>query len=119
MYAFGIILYELISRKEPYSEINQRFDDILPLVANPGLGNQVVRPEIPPECPKELSDMMQECWSHTPAERPTFERLAQRARVLDLTTIGMGRDAVQELFDDMYPKHVSCIHACMHIHTHA
>jgi hypothetical protein len=113
VYAFGITLYELISRNEPYSSHEgQNFDDILPLVANPGPDSSLVRPEIPPSCPEELRKIIKECWAHHAQDRPTFDDLALRARALDLTAVGIGPGSVQEILYDMFPKHVS-MHGCV------
>jgi len=110
VYAFGITLYELIARKEPYGSYEcEHFDDILPLVANPGPDSSLVRPEIPASCPEELCKIIKECWAHHAHERPTFDQLAVRARALDLTAVGIGNGTapVQEILYDMFPKHVS------------
>jgi hypothetical protein len=36
------------------------------------------RPTIPPEIPKGIADLMQECWDHAPQNRPTFEQITAR-----------------------------------------
>ncbi len=112
MYAFGITIYELISRKEPYSD-TEYFDDILPLVANPGPDSSLVRPELPDSCPEELRKIIKECWAHYPDNRPTFEELGTRARCIDLSVFGMGTGTVQDILLDMYPPHVSSVWKCV------
>ena len=68
IWSFGIVLYEIITYgRTPY----------------PGLAcNQLIKVaqgeycmDCPANCPKELHDIMLECWSHEPAKRPTFKSL--------------------------------------------
>ena len=33
---------------------------------------------IPAECPRELVELMKNCWSHEPNERPTFNQIIDR-----------------------------------------
>ena len=68
VWSFGILLYEIITYgRFPY----------------PGMTNAEVLEKIqtgyrmacPPNCPKNLHDMMLECWRDDPSSRPTFETL--------------------------------------------
>ncbi len=46
------------------------------------------RPPIPEGMPRGLKDMMQACWSHNPAERPSFRFIT---RTLQKLIIEVGR----------------------------
>ena len=68
VWSFGIVLYEIITYgRVPY----------------PGMTNAEVLEEIqtgyrmgcPPNCPKQLHDIMLDCWREEPANRLTFETL--------------------------------------------
>jgi tRNA A-37 threonylcarbamoyl transferase component Bud32 len=63
VYSFGIMLWVLYTRKEPYADI-PRVWDIPPHVMAGG------RPAIPSRCPGALGELMDKCWTHVPSERP-------------------------------------------------
>lgn len=63
VYAFGIVLWELATRLEVYSNLSAA--QIISRVANEGL-----RPPVPPECP--WRDVMAACWAEDPLDRPSF-----------------------------------------------
>lgn len=63
VYAFGIILWEVITRQEVHPRLSA--PQIIALVANEGL-----RPNIPYKCPWE--SLMKRCWNQDPRERPQF-----------------------------------------------
>jgi len=68
VYSFGIVLWELFSRKEPYSELSA--SQIILQVVNKGY-----RPEIPANCPPEWKKLIQSCWHQNPDNRPTMEEV--------------------------------------------
>lgn len=71
VYSFGIILWELITRQEPYG--GQKGVQIAYAAAEQGL-----RPKIPAYCPPEYAELMQECWAGRPDDRPSFEEILRR-----------------------------------------
>ena len=76
VYAYGITLWEIVTRKQPYADIDV-FD--IPERVSDGL-----RPEPVPAHP--LYGMMQNCWQEKPNKRPTF------VSILDsLETIAMNQ----------------------------
>ena len=68
VYSFGIILWELATRKEVYEGLEST--QIIAMVANDRL-----RPDIPAGCPWNY--VMIKCWRETPSERPTFEEIVK------------------------------------------
>lgn len=67
-YAFGVIMWELIARKHPYSEYRWMWE----------LENAVIqgkRPLIPSDCPDSWRKLMEACWAPDPAIRPPFARI--------------------------------------------
>lgn len=66
VYAFGIVLWEIITRQEPYPEV-QSFDELVELVV---VRNE--RPRFPPDTPQSLVDLAGQCWHTSRSQRPTF-----------------------------------------------
>lgn len=71
VYSMGIVLWELITRQEPYG--GQKGVQIAYAAAEQGL-----RPKIPNYCPPDYAQLMQECWAANPEERPAFEEILKR-----------------------------------------
>ena len=68
VYGFGIVLWELATRREVYEGLEST--QIIAMVANDHL-----RPEIPPGCP--WNELMVKCWNEVPNERPQFEEIVK------------------------------------------
>lgn len=68
VYGFGIVLWELATRREVYEDLEST--QIIAMVANDHL-----RPEVPTGCP--WNDVMVKCWRETPSERPPFEEIVK------------------------------------------
>jgi hypothetical protein len=66
VYSFGIVLWEIMTRKEVYPGLSA--EQIIAKVANSNL-----RPALPPNLP--LSDIMGMCWKQNSEERPTFHQI--------------------------------------------
>ncbi|XP_050417165.1 uncharacterized protein LOC126830804 [Patella vulgata] len=64
VYSFGIILWEMLTRKHPY-EACSMFQILERVRLNK-------RPEIPDFCPNELKELMEKCWHQKPSQRPIF-----------------------------------------------
>jgi len=72
VYSFGLILWFLVTTKEPYEE----FDD-LETFARAVCINRV-RPAIPPTTDPGLRDLIQRCWAPNPADRPAFSEIVHK-----------------------------------------
>jgi len=79
VYSYGVIMWELLTREIPWSEITEtqyiRFYSALSTALE---NNQ--RPQIPPEMVEshpEFVTLMQECWSTDPTARPKFDRVVK------------------------------------------
>eukprot|EP00804_Cyclotella_cryptica_P006618 CCRYP_008583-RC/>CCRYP_008583-RC protein AED:0.21 eAED:0.21 QI:408/1/1/1/0.5/0.33/3/247/1254 len=68
VYGFGIVLWELATRREVYEGLEST--QIIAMVANDHL-----RPEVPAGCP--WNDLMVKCWREVPNERPHFEEIVK------------------------------------------
>eukprot|EP00980_Cylindrotheca_fusiformis_P020566 scaffold7641_cov115-Cylindrotheca_fusiformis.AAC.12 len=70
IYSFGIIMYEIYSRKAPYEDANPR--KVLRKVCDPRIN---YRPPIPTTIPRKMAEIMQRCWSNDPFYRPEAKDL--------------------------------------------
>ena len=69
VYSMGIILWELLTRKDPFSN-HDDYDIFVDAVCNKG-----ERPPIPEWCPTRLRTLMTRCWDEDPNVRPTFPEI--------------------------------------------
>ncbi len=70
IYAFGVTLWELMTRKSPYADLHIPHVSILQQIRD-GL----LRPDCSQGLEEELIACMQKCWNQNPQQRPTFEEL--------------------------------------------
>jgi serine/threonine protein kinase len=75
IYSLGIIMWSLVARASPHPGSNPL--SIIYLVAH-----QRFRPPIPEGCPPALADLMQRCWAHDAAQRPTADEVVRDLRSL-------------------------------------
>lgn len=73
-YAFGCLLWELITGRQPWEECT----NIMQIVM--AVGCERRRPPMPPGCPPPLARLIRECWRHNPALRPGFAEIIDRIR---------------------------------------
>eukprot|EP00008_Paramoeba_atlantica_P014080 CAMPEP_0201481142 /NCGR_PEP_ID=MMETSP0151_2-20130828/5464_1 /ASSEMBLY_ACC=CAM_ASM_000257 /TAXON_ID=200890 /ORGANISM="Paramoeba atlantica, Strain 621/1 / CCAP 1560/9" /LENGTH=702 /DNA_ID=CAMNT_0047863209 /DNA_START=533 /DNA_END=2641 /DNA_ORIENTATION=+ len=66
VYSFGILLYEFVSRKLPFSNY-ENYE-----VFKKALTTQAVRPTLPKDCPPEVATLIERCWDQNPNKRPNF-----------------------------------------------
>ena len=65
VYALGILLWEIASQKRPFTDVAS-----IPFWVTIG-----GREEIPVETPKEFAEIIKECWSQNPMNRPSAEEI--------------------------------------------
>eukprot|EP01119_Soliformovum_irregulare_P024096 TRINITY_DN856_c0_g1_i1.p1 TRINITY_DN856_c0_g1~~TRINITY_DN856_c0_g1_i1.p1 ORF type:complete len:206 (-),score=72.78 TRINITY_DN856_c0_g1_i1:66-683(-) len=73
VYAFGVTCIEILTKKDPYPDI-----DLLQFsmrVLGEGLN---LRNSVPSTVPKTLADLIVACLAETPEERPTFREIVTR-----------------------------------------
>eukprot|EP00980_Cylindrotheca_fusiformis_P006882 scaffold1442_cov128-Cylindrotheca_fusiformis.AAC.3 len=112
VYAFGIFLYEIYSRRDPYD--GEDPTAVLHLVADKLVQK---RPPIPQHMPAQIQSLMQDCIQDDASMRPTFQEIDLRLKRMDrddLRTISddpkrAATDAVassMSLFD-IFPRHIA------------
>ena len=80
VYAFGMILYEVYSREDPYAAEEMDDIEILKLIANPDINK---RPDVPENMPAEVQGLMTACLRADPTTRPSFEALNGKFKSAD------------------------------------
>nr|GME06020.1 serine/threonine-protein kinase STE20-like isoform X2 [Ipomoea batatas] len=75
VYSFGIVMWELLTGEEPYS--NMRAEEIIC-----GIIKGSLRPEIPNWCNPAWRSLMERCWSSDPKARPAFSDIAKELRAM-------------------------------------
>ena len=68
-YAFGIILWQAVTREEPFLEF-ESYESFLEAVTK-----HRVRPRIPRSTPEAISRLIEQCWQQNPRNRPSFDRI--------------------------------------------
>jgi len=72
VYSYGIVLWELYTRKIPYKLLGIPAKYLVKKVAV-----DFLRPKIPSSCPEIYAKLMQTCWQQNPTHRPTFKDVVQ------------------------------------------
>ena len=111
IYSFGIILYEVYARKDPYD--GEAMSDIIPDIIDPNVNK---RPPTPVGMPAQIQNLMQDCVVASPNQRPTAQELDCRLKRISADTLDQGgtgtfkplkpRNANLSLFD-IFPRHVA------------
>jgi len=70
VYAYGVILWELVTRADFFGEIRFMFE----LEQNVINGK---RPSIPATCHPQFENLIQLCWQDDPIERPSFDEILE------------------------------------------
>ena len=90
VYSFGIVMWELIARAEPYGGIGGI--QIAYAAVEQGL-----RPDIPSYCPEDYAELMIECWDDDPFMRPDFGQILERLyKLMKTLDNGVLRDMEQQ-----------------------
>eukprot|EP01054_Gregarina_sp_Poly1_P010849 Gregarina_sp_Poly_1__10848@NODE_83_length_15529_cov_95_045531_g71_i0_p1_GENE_NODE_83_length_15529_cov_95_045531_g71_i0NODE_83_length_15529_cov_95_045531_g71_i0_p1_ORF_typecomplete_len1156_score136_67Pkinase_Tyr/PF07714_17/1_2e68Pkinase/PF00069_25/8_9e52Pkinase_fungal/PF17667_1/8_7e07ANTH/PF07651_16/4_2e05Kinaselike/PF14531_6/1_8e03Kinaselike/PF14531_6/0_0021Transformer/PF06495_11/0_0085FTA2/PF13095_6/0_033Kdo/PF06293_14/6_1e03Kdo/PF06293_14/0_31_NODE_83_length_15529_cov_95_045531_g71_i019165383 len=77
VYSYGIILYELCSDALPYEELSYLEPQVIGrLVAVEGRRPDLSKLRL--DCPRELRDLMVQCWNQDPCSRPNFQHVIKR-----------------------------------------
>lgn len=75
-YAFGCILWECITGRQPWEECNNLMQIVM------AVGVERRRPPLPRGIPAPLASIIRECWRHNPSLRPGMKEIAERLHTL-------------------------------------
>ncbi|KAL7527018.1 hypothetical protein ACHAXR_002817 [Thalassiosira sp. AJA248-18] len=110
-YSFGILLYEVFSRQDPYSGLD--FDAIVRDICDPCIKK---RPPVPKSMPSEVSSLLYlSCIDADPAARPTFTELDTFLTRFQVKNVDPGEQKVlhrqtsesDRLLDEIFPPPVA------------
>lgn len=82
VYAFGILMYELIGGRRAYSELFLKKKKITPFQLKKKV-EEGFRPKIDFPIKKGLKTMIKKCWDKDPKERPTFDEIFKKLSLSD------------------------------------
>jgi class 3 adenylate cyclase len=106
VYSFGIILYEVYSRRDPYEG-----EDPTEVVASVMDEHVRKRPPIPSNCPPAIQTIMAECIRNDAWKRPAFEELDIRLKREEVDSVDPGQPttgkASQISLFDIFPRHIA------------
>ena len=92
VWSFGVTLWEILTfaREQPYNHLEdeQVIENCGHIFRNDSL--EVCLPQ-PPQCPREIYDLMRECWNREEAHRPSFREIC-----MFLQRKNMGYDPAEE-----------------------
>jgi len=77
VYAFGVLLFEMLTRQEPYSHVTDDVASVLEQVADLSRV-EPFRPFLPPNMPSPMSDLIRSCWHPDPERRPSFDIIGKQ-----------------------------------------
>jgi len=106
VYSFGIILFEVYSRRDPYD--GEDPEEVLKLVADEKVKK---RPPAPRNMCDKVKSLMQDCVEEDPDKRPSFEELDLRVKRIDAESAVEGqsnsnKSSSVSLFD-IFPRHIA------------
>jgi serine/threonine-protein kinase CTR1 len=76
VFSFGVVLWELLSRQEPWAD--KKPVQIMSLVGVMGKRLPLPMQSPHPECPPLFLQLIVDCWEANPRQRPDFWRLAEQ-----------------------------------------
>ena len=74
VYSFGCLLWALFTGRSPHADSD--FGSVHALLS--AIVRNKLRPDIPEDMPRGLSDLMQSCWAHDPSDRPSFTQIGEQ-----------------------------------------
>eukprot|EP00301_Raphidiophrys_heterophryoidea_P007556 c12910_g1_i2.p1 GENE.c12910_g1_i2~~c12910_g1_i2.p1 ORF type:complete len:1642 (+),score=461.47 c12910_g1_i2:343-5268(+) len=75
VYAFGIVLWEILTRENPFNGMSQ---DII----FHGVKSGTLKPEIPEGCPEGYAQLIRVCLEKQPNKRPTFQEIRSQLKLM-------------------------------------
>ncbi|KFH07616.1 Tyrosine kinase-like (TKL) protein [Toxoplasma gondii VAND] len=83
VYSFAIVLYELLSNRIPFEELQgtpayKKLPELIPCGLRPNISPHA----LPRDLPEGLRDLMESCWRQEPANRPPFTHIVKALEII-------------------------------------
>jgi len=109
VFAFGVLLWEVMTHKVPYEDLDMPYKEIL---------NQIREGRLRPDCShgldKELVGCMEDCWAAEADKRPSIQDLEMKLIPLcgqNFYSVMQERnrfaDKQSSLLQDLFPEHIA------------
>ncbi len=92
VYAFGVLLYELLSRRLLSSTLDPELEEGAALLVFAEAAAAGYRPPLPRHWPSPVTELVTTCWAAEPHERPRMQEVAEK-----LAAFGQERALVRAL----------------------
>lgn len=115
VYSFGIVLYEVYSRQDPYQ--GEDSAQVIKDIVDPKVNK---RPSVPPACPSHAETLMKDCLKSDPSSRPSFEEIELRMKRMDADNVEPGISNLsmhakkkiyatrsEDLLFQIFPRHIA------------
>ncbi|XP_052779440.1 serine/threonine-protein kinase B-raf-like isoform X6 [Mya arenaria] len=109
VYAFGIVLYELMTTQLPYSHINNK-DQILFMVGKGYLLPDVSK--VRNDCSKALIRLMQDCCTYDREKRPLFPQILASLEMLVSSLPKIGRSRSEPIMNSSHSDDLDMMYMC-------
>jgi len=73
VFSYAVILWELVFRKKPWEGIHS-----MKVIQMVGSGKRLALTNVPSDTPSDILELMKLCWSHEPAQRPSFPQIIEQ-----------------------------------------
>ena len=77
VYAFGMIMYEMITAEQPFKELNVNEQTVFEVAERIKSGE---RPQFTYEIPETYRILIERCWDHDPTKRPPFAEIVDELK---------------------------------------
>jgi serine/threonine protein kinase len=97
VYAFGIMLFEIVTAKKAFAKLRGQNAYHLINAVKSGL-----RPDVPPDVPAHVKELMQACWDPEPDRRPSFTDMLRNPDqfLLEGADLGAFQNFTRDLLED-------------------
>ena len=122
IYAFGVMMWELVFRKEPYMDMMQgSLENLMQYVCmggrldTPGPNDPVVAtsPLIRDQLYEQYTEILESCWGHSPRSRPDAKRLLADVTGLFRGVLAQKQSPAQQVKIKAIPDHQLDMHRAL------